>query len=321
MLGVASIVIIYAIFPFLRHFLLIFGAVILLAALSSQVFSLQDSATVHMLGKQRDRYGRIRLWGTVGWGLGAPLFGIFLDKVGLMWMFWIYAAMMLIDFFLVQNLTFEENNTERSYVSGLKELLSDPKWILFLFTVFLGAVGMSAHNGFLSLLMNQLGEFHSVLGMVLPVSTAVGVMLAVSTIFEMPIMVLSVPLLRRLGNRGGLYLAMVIIGLRNLSYAFATDATQILLIQILHGLTFAVIWLAGVNYVAKHAPRGLSATAQGLFSTILLTVGFAAGNLANGILIDQLGVQGMFGAMGILVFASLAVILLVQKRVYGLKPA
>lgn len=316
MVGIATIVAINAVFPFLQKFVLILGAVFLIAALSSQVFSLQDSATVHMLGKQRDRYGRIRLWGTIGWGLGAPLFGIFLDRFGLMWMFWIYASMMLIDFFLVQELRFEENTEQSSYLAGLKRLLGDPRWLLFLFTVFLSAVGMSAHNGFLSLLLRDMGELHPVLGLIIPVSTALGIMVAISTVFELPVMFFSAPLLRRLGNRGALYLALGMIGIRNLYYALVTDTSQVLLIQIVHGLTFAVVWLAGVNYVAAHAPRGLNATAQGLFSTVLISVGFAAGNLISGALIDQLGVKGMFAAMGILVFVSLVFILIIQRRVY-----
>ncbi len=312
--GVAAIVVINSIFPFLHKFLLIFGAVFLLAALSSQVFSLQDTATLHMLGKQRDRYGRIRLWGTIGWGFGALLAGILLDRFGLIWMFWIYAAMMLVDFFLVQYLRFEENHSPSKYFVGLKQLLSDPNWLLFLLTVFLAAVGMSAPGGFLSLLLKGLGEKHLILGLVVPVSTAFGIILAVTMVFELPVMLFSAPLLRKLGNRGALYMAMVVIGFRNLFYAMASTDNQVLLIQVVHGLTFAVIWLAGINYAAAHAPRGLSATAQGLFNTVLLSVGSAAGNLVCGALIDQLGVQGMFAAMGVVVFASLGVILYFQRR-------
>jgi PPP family 3-phenylpropionic acid transporter len=316
--GVAAIVIIHAVFPFLHKFILIFSAVFLIAAFSSHVFSLQDTATVHMLGKQQDRYGRIRLWGTIGWGLGAPFFGIVLDQVGLMWMFWIYAGMMLIDFFLVQELEFPETHENGSYTQGLKRLLGDPAWFLFLATVFFSAVGMSAHNGFLSLLLNGMGEQHSVLGWIVPVSTAVGVMLAASTVFELPVMLFSAPILRRFGNRSMLYFALAVIGTRNLIYAFVTDDTQILFVQIVHGLTFALVWLAGVNYAAIHAPKGLNATAQGLFSTVLLSVGFAVGNLICGTLIDQLGVQGMFAAMSMLVFASLLIILIIQNRIYSM---
>jgi len=176
---------------------------------------------------------------------------------------------------------------------------------------------MSANNGFLSLLLQNLGDIHSLFGLLIPVSTAVGIMLAVSTIFELPVMFYSAPMLRRFGNRGVLYIALGVIGFRNLYYAFVTDSTQVLLIQVVHGLTFAVVWLAGVNYAAAHAPRGLNATAQGLFSTVLLSVGFATGNLLSGAFIDLLGVQGMFAAMGIVVFISLAAILMIQKRIHA----
>jgi PPP family 3-phenylpropionic acid transporter len=270
-----------------------------------------------MLGAQRDRYGRIRLWGTVGWGLGAPLFGMVLDRFGLMWMFWIYAGMMLIDFFLVQDLRFEENPSQGNYLQGLRNLLSDPAWLLFLLTVFLSAVGMSAHNGFLALLLRDLGEIQTILGLFIPVSTAVGIMLAVSTFFELPVMFFSAPLLRWFGNRRVLYFSIAVISFRNMYYAFVVNTNQVLLIQVVHGLTFGLIWLAGVSYVAAHAPRGLNSTAQGLFSTVLISVGFAAGNLLSGAMMDAFGVQGMFGAMGVVVFSGLIIILLVQKRVYA----
>jgi PPP family 3-phenylpropionic acid transporter len=160
-----------------------------------------------------------------------------------------------------------------------------------------------------------MGEQHSVLGWIVPVSTAVGLMLAASTVFELPVMLFSAPILRRFGNRSMLYFALAVIGTRNFIYAFVTDDTQILLVQIVHGLTFALVWLAGVNYAAIHAPKGLNATAQGLFSTVLLSVGFAVGNLICGTLIDQLGVQGMFAGMSTIVFTSLLVVLIIQKRI------
>jgi PPP family 3-phenylpropionic acid transporter len=180
---------------------------------------------------------------------------------------------------------------------------------------------MAAHNGFLSLLLKDIGEMHSIFSFVIPVSTAVGIMLAVSTLFETPVMLFSTPLLRALGNRRTLYAALAIIAIRNLYYSMVTDTTQILLAQTVHGLTFAIVWLAGVNFAAIHAPRGLSATAQGLFSTVLLSVGFATGNLICGPLIDAFGVQGMFLVMGIFGFASLSLVLLFQQRIKTLEPS
>src|SRR3990170_8186183 len=54
----------YAVIPILGSFTQVLVAVVLIALLSSQVISLQDSATMHMLGARRDLYGRLRLWGT-----------------------------------------------------------------------------------------------------------------------------------------------------------------------------------------------------------------------------------------------------------------
>lgn len=104
--------------------------------------------------------------------------------------------------------------------------------------------------------------------------------------------------LRRFGNKGFLFIAMAVIGLRNLLYAGVTDPTQILLVQVFHGLTSPLVWIAGVNFVAEKAPRGLNATAQGMFATTLLGIGTASRNLLSGILIDGFGIRGMFSIVG-----------------------
>jgi PPP family 3-phenylpropionic acid transporter len=314
--GIGVIVVVNSLIPFLRAFSLVLGAEIILAFFTSQVFLLQDSATVHMLGKQKDRYGRIRLWGTIGWGLSAPLAGIVLDRYGLVWMFWIYAAVMLVNLFLVRTLEFEQHYGHKSYFENIKPLLVDRSWILFLLIAFLCGVGMAGHGNYLSLLFKELGG-NRVLGIVLPLPTIVGIALTVSTIFEVPIMLSSHFFLKRFGNQGLLFMAMAVVGLRNLLYAQVTDPNQILLIQVMHGFTYPAIWLAGVNFVAEKAPTGLNATAQGMFTTVLMGFGTAIGNLLSGVLIDDFGIRGMFNLIGIFTLASLALILPFQRRVFA----
>jgi PPP family 3-phenylpropionic acid transporter len=135
--GIVIIIVVNSIIPFLRLYSLVLAAEVTLAFFTSQVFSLQDSATVHMLGKQKERYGRIRLWGTIGWGISAPLAGAFMDRYGLVWMFWIYAGVILANLFLVRTLEFEQQAENNSYFRNVRVLLSDRSWALFLLVAFL----------------------------------------------------------------------------------------------------------------------------------------------------------------------------------------
>jgi len=82
-----------------------------------------------------------------------------------------------------------------------------------------------------------------------------------------------------------------------------------LVIQLLHGLTFSAMWVAGVSYADYLAPEGLGATAQGLFSAMLYGLGGIAGGLIAGLLYDELGAVAMFrwaaafALVGLLIFA------------------
>lgn len=316
LLGGAIVMIgLYALIPLLNSFTLILGVVVLLALLSSHVLTLQDTATMYALGEQRTLYGRIRLWGTIGWGIGAPAFGAILDGLGLQWMFWCFGLLMLANLVLFARLQFDTTSRPESLTAGFGTLLKNPTWILFLLAIFLGALGMSAHGSFLSLRVASLDiSALTVFGLPLPAPTIVGFALLVSTMSELPVMFFSGPILPRFRNRDLILFGLAVIAIRNFLYAIAADGTQIVLIQILHGLTFAILWMAGMNFVAKHAPHGMAATAQGLFNTIMLGFGLAAGNLVNGFLIDLAGVQGMYMISAGLVLTGLFLVAFLNRR-------
>ena len=305
----------YAVIPILGSFTQVLVAVVLIALLSSQVISLQDSATMHMLGARRDLYGRLRLWGTVGWGIGAPLFGQLFDKYGLVWMFWSYSILMAVSLLLVNKLEFDQTKQAASVFSGLRELTRSSTWRLFLLISFLAALGMAAHNSYLSLLVQDLGAAgQTVFGLLIPATTIVGIVLLISTICEIPVMFFSNSLLLRFGDRGLLLASLAVISLRNMLYVISTNALHVFAVQVLHGFTFAALWVAGVNFVAQNAPTGLNATAQGLFNTVLIGFGFAAGNLLSGVLIDLIGVKAMFAATSVLVLSGLIVVVGLNRR-------
>src|SRR6266496_1254217 len=56
---------------------------VLLALFTAPVTPLADSATLALLGDQRSRYGALRVWGAVGWGLSTLAAGTLLQRLGL----------------------------------------------------------------------------------------------------------------------------------------------------------------------------------------------------------------------------------------------
>ncbi|MBM3143571.1 MAG: MFS transporter [Chloroflexi bacterium] len=286
--------------PVIGSFALLLLAILGLAFFSAPIIALIDSATLSMLGDRRDEYGRIRLWGTIGWGLCAPLAGELFQRLGLQWMFWIYAALIIITLVPIQRLEFPHSASTTPFWQGLRAVLANRQWQLFLGMIIVAAIGLSAHTNYLALLLDEMGASKGL----------VGVALTISTIFELPVMFFSNRLLQKFGSRGLLSLAMGVTGLRCMLYAFSARPEFVLAIQAFHGLTFPALWVAGVNFASRNTPPGSSATAQGVLGCFLMGFGVAGGGLLGGLLIDGLGVAGMYGAIGVGVLTALGAFLL-----------
>src|SRR5258705_2094438 len=103
-MGVGITIAVLAVFllPAFTSMAIMFTLIIVFNIFISPVASLADSATMNMLGEERGMYGRIRLGGTIGWGLFAPIAGAIIQNYGLKLAFWSYSAIMLVNFFVSQ---------------------------------------------------------------------------------------------------------------------------------------------------------------------------------------------------------------------------
>lgn len=104
-------------------------------------------------------------------------------------------------------------------------------------------------------------------------------------------------MLKKFAVRGVLTLAMLAFIVRLFYYAQMTNAWWVLLSEPLHGLTFAAMWAASVEYADQCAPPGLSATAQGLTSACFRGLGTGTGAIVGGYLFDLVGPQWLFRIM------------------------
>jgi PPP family 3-phenylpropionic acid transporter len=268
--------------------------------------SLVDSAVLTMLGDRKERFGRIRLWGTIGYGVIAPFAGNLIGRLGLKWAFWGYAILMLGGFLIVTQIPFRQSRSNGSFRGGMRVLFANRPWMLFLVMVFIAGIGNATINNYLFVYMQSLGASNTLMGFAL----------TVSTLSEIPAMFFSDRLLRRFGARGMLIIAMTTIGLRLICYSLTTQPWVVLVIQLCHGLTFAAIYTAGVYYADQVAPPGMKATTQGMFNGTLMGFGAAAGGLLGGILLDSFSPGGMYGFIGTLVLVGLIAFLLVERRFF-----
>jgi len=292
-----------------------FGGLLLMISLyaffGAPTVALVDSAVLAQLGDHKDRYGRIRLWGTVGYGVIAPFAGTLIGRLGLQWAFWGYAILMLGGLLLITQIPFRQSRSNSPFWGGIRILFANRPWMLFLVMVFIAGIGNATINNYLFVYMQSLGASNTLMGFAL----------TVSTLSEIPAMFFSDRLLRRFGARGMLIIAMTTIGLRLICYSLTIQPWVVLVIQLCHGLTFAAIYTAGVHYADQVASPGMKATTQGMFNGTLMGFGAAAGGFLGGVLLDSFSPGGMYGFIGTLVLVELIAFLLVERRFFPVNGA
>jgi MFS family permease len=250
-----------------------------------------------MLGEEKAMYGRIRLGGTIGWGLFAPIAGALVENYGLRLGFWTFSIIMLINFFVSQKFVHASHEAGAAKTGGIRVFLTNRRWISFFFIAFLGGVGSFSAAAYLFPYMAELGADESTMGLAL----------TISTLSELPTFFLAHKLVKRFGSYGLLTLTLVMFSVRSLLYAAISTPSMVLLVQAFGGMIFPAMWTAGVSYADENAPAGLKSSAQGLFGAMAFGVGSAFSGIVSGLLLESIGGRGMYLVLGIIIFLGLVV--------------
>jgi PPP family 3-phenylpropionic acid transporter len=287
-----------AIIPFTHGFFSLSLVIALQAFCFMSLIPLIDNSALEILGNQSDKYGQIRLWGSIGWGIGAPLIGLLVEHFGLNWTFYGHAALMLAGLLIAVRLPVAPKSSGGGFGKGLRSLLQDERWYLFLLVIFVAGFGDAIIRNYSFLYLKDLGAS----------STLMGLSLTIGTASELLVLFFSGQLLKGLGTRKLLILSVSTQVLRLLGWSMINDPYVALSLQLLNGLAFGALWMAGVAYAREIAPAGMGATAQGLLSGVYFGFSSAVGALLGGFWYEQVGSWGMYrwGAMvmfiGLLIF-------------------
>ena len=141
-----------------------------------------------------------------------------------------------------------------------------------------------------------------------------GFALTIGTVSEMAVFYFSDRLLNRWGRRRLLIFSVLAGVVRVLAYSWVDTPGAALAVQLLHGPSFAIFWVAGVSYAHALAPPGLGATAQAQFVGVNFGLGGATGALAGGFLYESLGLALMYRWAAVWLLAGLAVYLLASRN-------
>ncbi len=268
---------------FARDFLPIALVMWLSAPFAAVFVPLTDATTVRLRGLAE--YGGIRLWGSVGFGLGVAVFGWVVrgethaDAGALaVPVFLVFAAACAA---LCGALQIGEERPE----SKPRPQPFNPGW-LFVPFVLANALHWSCvtlYNVYFSLHVESLGMSPSVPGACVAVGT-VGEVLAFAVAA------------RFLSGRASVWLAAacLVSATRWWIIASTTSVELLVAVQVLHFFSFGVWFSFAIQLLGRFAPLERRATLQGLFSAACFGVGGSLGSLAGGRIMDAHGGSTLF---------------------------
>lgn len=279
-------------------------AVILYAFFVGPIVPLVDNAVMAILGANKSGYGRVRLWGSVGWGLSAFILGPILERVGLIWAFYGFFILMAVNFVASARLPMNIPDSVRpDYAAGLRVLARNSRFLLLLMASLVFGVTLGVMLSYQFLYLAELGAGHALMAW----------SLTAMTVSEIPFWFISAGLLRRFGISRMIAFALAVAAVRNLAMSVMVNPWWVLPISLLHGPSFAVLYAAGVADADASAPPGLGATAQGLFSGMMFGLGSALGGFLGGPAYEIIGFSALYALLGWLCFGML--LLFVVARV------
>ncbi|NWG06600.1 MAG: MFS transporter [Chloroflexi bacterium] len=289
--------------PLLTSFTAILILVIVFNVFFSPVGSLSDSATMSMLGDERAMYGRVRLGGSIGWGLFAQIAGFLLYAYGLRILFYVCTAISLINFFVSRKLVFGKHEETHAARGSAWIFLTSRRWVIFLLSAFFGGLGSISVASYLSPYLKELGAN----------GNQIGFAFSIATLVELPVFFFGNRLVKRFTPNGLYLIALVLIGVRSLFFGVVDTIPLAILVQTVGGMFYPAFWSAGVAYADQNAPAGLNSTAQGIFGAASFGVGSAFGGVVCGVLLESIGGRGMFLVLGIIILAGLGLIELFKR--------
>ncbi len=267
-----------------NSFMVLLPAVFCYSFAFSPIMSLSDNAVILYLGERRYDYGKVRLWGSIGWGLLGWLIGILMEHFGMSIAFVSYIVFMALDGWIALKLPEPEIEQGDPYWANIRKVAKDVRWYGFLAASFLAGTAFMFFSNYFFIFLKDLGAPSSIQGL----------SLAASVIFELPFFIFSASLIRKISSRGLIKFAFVALIARLVLCSLLKDPIWGVAIQLLHGPFYSTYWTGAVNYASEIAPRGLGASAQALFAASFFGLGGIAGALLGGYLYAQFSPQVMF---------------------------
>jgi MFS transporter, PPP family, 3-phenylpropionic acid transporter len=268
------------------------GITVALFMCTAAVIPISESALSHLVSPEgaldTKRYGRVRVWGSVGFVVAVTCSGFALQALGVAWFPVLVVALLAALLLAAWRLpVLAEPAHAADAPQGALTVLREPVVAWFFGGVFLTVLAHTSLYTFFSLYLVELGYSKSAVGLI----WAFGVAIEVFWFWFQSRWV------HGLTMHAWLVLAALVTALRLAAVAgFGSFAWVLVLSQVTHAVTFAAQHTACIAVVNRHFPGRLRGRGQALYAVLGYGASGVIGGVAGGALSDAFGFAAVFWA-------------------------
>ncbi len=244
------------------------------------------------------RYGRVRLWGSVGFVVVGTISGFVLELNGVEHfplLCTVVLALLLLAAFQLPPPS--EPTLTEPVIKGALAVLREPVVAWFFAGTFLTVLAHTSLYAFYSLYLASLGYGKGAIGLLWSAGVAI----------EVAWFAFQGRWVKRLPVHGWLALAAAVSALRFAAIAaFASHAAVLVFAQILHAVTFAAQHSACIAVISRHFPGRLRSRGQALYTVLGYGASGVLGGVAGGALSERFGFAAVFWAASVISLVAVA---------------
>ncbi len=303
-IGILATLLGFCLVFWLQGFWGMFLMMVLVSFFWSGALPLVEANTLTHLGERSERYGRIRLWGSIGFILMVIGVGDLLDHQSVHVLPWIILALLVGTVLAARFMPEAVVQHSEAEAVPLGQLLRRPKVLALFAAAILMAAAHAPYYTFFTVHLVNAGYSKS----------AAGWLWALGVILEIGIFLIMPRVFAHIRVETILLLTLLAAALRFVLIGWWVDVTPLLLFaQVLHALTFGAYHAAAMALIHRWFRGRVQARGQALYNSIAFGIGGSLGSLYSGAVWDVWGAGVTFSVAAGCAFVA-AVVFVVGDR-------
>jgi PPP family 3-phenylpropionic acid transporter len=240
-------------------------------------------------------YGRIRMWGSIGFIVSVTLASAALERYGIMTLPWVAAALLVFTILAAFRLRDVPRRVHKEAPPLLRALLRRREVIAFFLSTALMVAAHSSLYTFYSLYLERSGYS----------KTVIGAMWSLGVLAEVLLFYFQAPLFKRWGAMRMMYLALAVSVVRFVMIGAGSHILWLLVAaQVMHAATFALHHSSSVMTLQRWFSGPLQARGQALYMSISYGIGGSLGGLFLAQWWERAGAESVYYVAAVLALLS-----------------